>query len=287
VPASFDAARAFVRRDARVVEQRLFAALFEEAPPEGVARALEAYRNEDGGFGHGLEPDKRCPASQPADTALALELLARAGAPADRFLDGACAFLAGVADERGAVPLGLRSVLDYPHAEHWGGDWAYEPSVWATAWAVTWLHAHGAHGDWLERATAVCLDELEREPPGDAHAIRETFRFLEHVPDRERAERIWPSVAAALPAAKWFHADAASDDYGVSPLQLAPTPASPVRGLFADDQVEAHLDRLEADQQPDGGWPIRWEPPSAASHLEWRGIFTVSALATLRAYGRL
>ena len=287
VSASFDAARAFVRRDARVVDQRLFAARFEGASPEGVTRALEAYRNEDGGFGHGLEPDKRCPASQPVDVALALELLAHAGAPAERFLDGACAFLASVADDRGAVPLGLRSVLDYPHAEHWGGDWAYEPSVWATASAATWLYAHGARDSWLDRATAFCLDELEREPPDDAHAMRETFRFLERVPDRERAERIFPAVAAAVPDAKWFIADAASDEYGVSPLPLAPDPAGPVRALFADEQIDAHLDRLESDQQPDGGWPIRWDPPSAASLLEWRGFVTVSAVTTLRAYGRL
>jgi hypothetical protein len=252
-----------------------------------VARALEAYRNEDGGFGHGLEPDKRCPGSQPVDTALALDLLARAGASAARFLDGACAFLAGVADDRGAVPLARRDVLAHPHAEHWAGDWPYEPSVWATASAAGALHAHGARGPWLDRATAFCLDELERELPDDAHAVREALHFLDRVPDRERAERIRPAVGAALATAKWFLADASSDAYGVSPLQVAPTPDSPARALFTDGQLHGHLDRLESDQLADGGWPIRWDPPSAASQLEWRGIFTVAAVATLRAYGRL
>ena len=287
MPASLAAGREFVRREARPVEQRLVAALFEHAPPAGVTRAIEAYRNDDGGFGHGLEPDKRCPASQPVDTSLALSLLARAGASADGILDGACSFLESVADERGAVPMALRSVLDYPHAEHWDGAWPYEPSVWATASAAGWLHALGARHPWLDRATAFSLDTLEREAPDDAHAIREVLVFLDHAPDRERADRIRPSIAAALPAAAHFLADAASDEYGLSPLEYAPTPRSPGRALFSDEQIEAHLDRLESEQQADGGWPIRWDPPSEASRLEWRGDWTVRALATLRAYGRL
>ena len=75
------------------------------------------------------------------------------------------------------------------------------------------------------------------------------------------------------------HADARSDEYGVSMLHFD--------RLFTDDELAPHLDRLEADQQDDGGWPIRFEPPSAASGLEWRGISTVSAVETLRTYGRL
>lgn len=61
----FEAARGFVYKEARLLERRLFATLFEGAPASGVVDALRAYQNDDGGFGHGLEPDKRCPASLP------------------------------------------------------------------------------------------------------------------------------------------------------------------------------------------------------------------------------
>lgn len=285
--ASLAAAREFVYREARPLDQRLFAVLFEGGSANGVVRALEAYRNDDGGFGHGLEPDKRCPASQPVDVAFAFEMLDLAGARPNRLAEDACGFLAGLADERGAVAMALRSVLDYPHADHWGGEWAYEPGVWATSSTAGWLHAFGVHHPWLDRATAFCLDELERRPPDDAHELREALRFLEHVPDRGRANEIRPRVSAALEHASYFLASAASDEYGLSPLEFAPRPESPSRSLFADDQLAQHLDRLERDQQPDGGWPIRWEPPSEASRLEWRGNRTVLAVATLSAYGRL
>jgi hypothetical protein len=76
-------------------------------------------------------------------------------------------------------------------------------------------------------------------------------------------------------------------EYGLSPLTVAPTADSPWRRLFDDDLIEAHLDHLAAAQQPDGGWPITWTPPSEASRLEWRGIVTLQALRTLTSYGRL
>ena len=57
--------------------------------------------------------------------------------------------------------------------------------------------------------------------------------------------------------------------------------------LFSDEVIGAHLDSLQRKQEPDGGWPISWEPPSEASRLEWRGIVTLGALRTLTSYGRL
>jgi hypothetical protein len=50
--------------------------------------------------------------------------------------------------------------------------------------------------------------------------------------------------------------------------------------------IDGHLDRLQRDQQPDGGWAITWEPPGAAATLEYRGVETLRALRVLAAYGR-
>lgn len=51
--------------------------------------------------------------------------------------------------------------------------------------------------------------------------------------------------------------------------------------------IDAHLDRLGRDQQPDGGWPITWTPPGRTSELAWRASETIKALHVLIAYGRL
>ena len=73
----FNAGRDFVRQEARLVERRLFATLFEDADPHGVVDALRGYQNADGGFGHGLEPDKRCPDSLPLDVEVAFDTRSR------------------------------------------------------------------------------------------------------------------------------------------------------------------------------------------------------------------
>ncbi len=79
----FAAGRDFILREGRLLERRLFATCFEGAPATGVVDAVSAFRNDDGGFGHGLEPDVRCPASLPVDVEVAFQALATARA-ADR-----------------------------------------------------------------------------------------------------------------------------------------------------------------------------------------------------------
>src|SRR5258708_32651882 len=74
----FAAARDFILRQSRLLERRLFAPCFEGAQAAGVIDALRGYRNDDGGFGHGLEPDQRCPARLPIDVEIALQALAAA-----------------------------------------------------------------------------------------------------------------------------------------------------------------------------------------------------------------
>lgn len=281
----FDAAREFLAREGRLVERRLFATLFEGAPPGGVVGALRGYQNGDGGFGHGLEPDKRCPASLPADVEVALQAMAAAGAHDEEMVRRACDWLASVAEPSGAVPLAFPVIEAYPRAEHWA-EWTYAPGLFPTAGLVGLLHRLGVDHPWRDAATAYCWSAVADGVPAEAHVIADVLAFLEHVPDRDRARRAVPAVAARLEEASSFRAQADDPSYGVTPLHLAPGPGSPWRELFDDDVVAAHLDRLARDQQPDGGWPLTWEPPGQASVLEWRGIETLRALRVLAAYGR-
>jgi len=94
-------------------------------------------------------------------------------------------------------------------------------------------------------------------------------------------------VAAALPGMTLYQEEPDADAYGLGPLEFAPTPTSLGRSWFDDDLIERHLDHLEQQQRPDGGWSIAWEPPSEASRCDWRGMVTIHALRVLQAYGRL
>jgi hypothetical protein len=281
------AAHTFVEANGRLLDQLVLAARCDGGDPGAVVAALVAYRNDDGGFGHGLEPDKRCPDSQPLDVQVALETLLAAGAIAADVVAGACDFLAGVAAPGGAVPVLLPSIAGHPRAAHWAAADTYPPDLNPTAAIVGAARALGADHPWLDRAEAWCFATLEDDgPPAEAHALLCAARFLEHARDRRRAEALVDVAAAAIPRSPMVQMTPDPDAYGVTPLQFAPRPDSLLRTRFADDVIEAHLDALERQQQPDGGWPIQWDPPSEASRCDWRAVRTVDALAVLAAYGR-
>lgn len=159
------AARTFLDRDGRLIERRLAAVLFDDAPVSGVVDAVRAYRNPDGGFGHGLEPDKRCPASLPIDVERALDILLVAtgdggeDGPGNLDLSGlvedACDWLASVAAPDGAVSLALPVMERYPRAEHWA-DWTYVPGLNPTAGLAGRLHQTGVTHPWLDRRSPRC-----------------------------------------------------------------------------------------------------------------------------------
>ena len=286
----FAAGRDFIRRQGRLLERRLFATCFEGAPAAGVVDAVRGYRNPDGGFGHGLEPDVRCPASLPIDVEVALQALAAAGTTDPPLVLGACDYLARVAAAamaKGAVSPAFPVIEDYPRAAHWT-EWTYQPGLNPTAGLAGLLHQLRADHVWLAEATSYCWEQLTGpDLPTEAHALSEVFVFLAHVPERDRADAVAARVREQLAGASLFRADPDDPGYGLSPLAFAPRADSRWRGLFTDDALAAHLDRLQRDQQADGGWPITWEPPGEAAVLEWRGIVTLDALRTLVSYGRL
>jgi hypothetical protein len=279
-----DAGRRFIQREGRVLEQRLAATLFDGAAAQGVVDAVRAYRNPDGGFGHGLEPDKRVPNSQPLDVEVAFDALAAAGRFDQDLAIGACDFLATIGP---GVACVLPNIAGFPLASHWEEGAFEEPGLNPTSRLVAHLLEHGIDHPWVEAATAYCWAELEGGLPREAHTLDRALHFLAAVSDRERAEKVMADWPEARAEAQWLKTDPTSPDYGVSPLDIIPTPDHRWRWCFEDAVYEGFLDALDAGQQADGGWPIAWEPPGHASPFEWRGLVTLDALVTLRAWRSL
>jgi len=271
----------FLARDARLLERRLFDLHFEDGSPEAVVAALAAFRNPDGGFGHGLEPDLRSPASQPIHVQIALEALREAGVRDADLAVRACTFLESVANAEGALSPALPGASDYPCADHWELDWAVTPAVNPTAAIAGHLHALGVTHPWLDRATSWCLSAIEERTFPSAHTLRAALILV------EGRETLHERVLGQLADAEWFTLEVPVPTYTLTPLHFAPAPDAPARAFFADHVIEAHLDDLIARQQEDGGWPILWEAPGPAAVCEWRGRWTLDALLALRAYGRI
>ncbi|PTX60313.1 hypothetical protein C8P63_10977 [Melghirimyces profundicolus] len=73
----FSKARDFLLTRARPLDRAMFRFEFEQGSAADVLKELESYQNEDGGFGHALEPDFRLPDSSALASTIALQYISR------------------------------------------------------------------------------------------------------------------------------------------------------------------------------------------------------------------
>lgn len=285
-PPDLAKATEFMWSTARLLERHRFAHLFLDGTTQVVLDALRPYQNADGGFGNGLEPDVRGPVSQPVPTWTALCVLDEIGAFGDLMVARACDYLQTITTMEGGVPFVLPSVRAYPRAPWWETEDQPPASLNPTAAIAALLHKHHIEHPWLATATDYCWRKLESLDETSPYEMRAVLPFLDCVPDRERAERIFARVGPKILEQKLVALTPTAQDETHTPLNFAPSPRSLARRLFSDAVIEAHLDALAAAQQEDGGWPFNWLAWNPAAALEWRGIVTIEALVTLRAYGR-
>ncbi|MGB8000445.1 MAG: hypothetical protein WCF60_10220, partial [Anaerobacillus sp.] len=78
---SYEKACSFVDKHARPIDRMYLSYWRGEAQKEDVINELEGYRNEDGGFGHGLEPDFRLNVSSPMATTVAFQYMTKLEVP--------------------------------------------------------------------------------------------------------------------------------------------------------------------------------------------------------------
>src|SRR5215470_12880845 len=266
----FNAAAGFVAANARVLDRRRFQRLFQDGPAAPVRDAVAAYRNEDGGFGHALEPDCRAPGSQPAAAAMALRIMDETDAWDEDLVREACDWLAAVAPAEGGAAFVEATLAGWAHAPWWVPEDGHPASLVATGMLAGTLHARGVRHPWLDGATEVMWNRIGKLGAGQGRAP-EVFG------------RVGPLILEQKLVA--LDPEAPGEVHGV--LDFAPEPDSLARALFDDATVQAHLDHLAQGQKDDGGWTFNWPAWSPAAERDWRGFLTLDALRLLRANGRL
>jgi hypothetical protein len=189
-----------------------------------------------------------------------------------------------ITTEKGGVPYVLPSVDNYPHQPWWNTEPDPPASVNPTAAIAGLLHKHGVQHEWLDGATEFCWREVAKGTEREFHEMLTLLLFLEHAPDRERAESALEAISSHIAGEGLVELDPDAEGYVHKPPDWAPTPDRYIGRLFTDHIMVPHLEALAQRQQEDGGWPITWPPLSPAAEAEWRGWITISALRTLTAY---
>ena len=289
----YNKARDFILTNARMIERRLFHYHFEGGDPKGVYHALYAYRNPDGGFGHGMEPDTASPESQPLFTIMALETLEEVGLlNRELLLNDFIPYFESCLTEKGGIPWMYRPKSSYPCAEHFTTvkEWA---ALSTTAPLIGLLNKYRIDLPWMKKAENFVWKEMDRlqEKHLFCHICTpRRLTFLEHTNDKEKAEKALKDIFQWILADGILKTDSTEEGWGLygkpHSLMYAPQPHHMLSPIFSAAQIEADLEGLIQAQKEDGRWDT-WYGLSEGMKLEWAGIQSLWSLRVLKAYGKI
>jgi hypothetical protein len=285
------AAASFLATHGRVLDRRRFEFLFGGGDRDAVLAAVDAYRNPDGGYGWGLEPDLRAGESQPGGALHALEVFAEVG-PTPRSVE-VCDWLAGVSLPDGGVPFAVPVADPAGCAPFWLDADPHVSSLQSSAFVAGVAHRVAANDSavaqhpWLAAATRYCTDAIAALDTAP-HAIALSFAvgFLDAIHESHAdAAPLLDKLGGFIPADGLVPVAGGSDGETLRPLDFAPLPDRPARKFFSADVIADDLRRLVDAQHDDGGWRVDFSSYSPAAALEWQGYKTVGTLSLLRANG--
>ena len=290
---SFLKARDFILTNARMIERRLFQYHFENDGPEGVYHAIYAYRNSDGGFGHGMEPDTASPESQPLFSIMAVETLDEVGyLNADILLNDFMPYFESITTEKGGIPWMMRPTSDYPCAGHFKTvkEWA---ALSTTAPLLGILEKYKIDISWMQKAEEFVWNEIERiqEKHVFCHlCVPRRLLFLQYTQNKIKATKALENLKRWILADGVLCDDLSDEGWGLygkpHSLYYAPSPTSILHPLFSEQRIDSDLDELIRRQKHDGRWDT-WYGLSEGMKLEWAGIQTLWTLKTLKNYDRI
>lgn len=274
MPINLKAARDFVYANGVLWERALFAYLFQDGVVERLHACLYAYKNHDGGFGHALEHDIRCPESHPLALEFLLGMMSKCGVSAGTLLDGTAEWLESNRESDGSLK-NPTALLDYPHAPWWndGGQTAPDSIVGNLA-------RFGLATDSLLETTALYADahlDDAKIRANDwlfmAYHAYDYYSAVTAIPGYgERWHATMDNIAACAASAK-------PEQY-YELLSYARTSDSPVAAALPDGLLTTMLDHLENSQRDDGGWHDEHGLP------QWYAYTTILVLNGLRLQGR-
>src|SRR5688572_18541020 len=290
-------AASFLTTHGRILDRRRFELVSGNTSAEtraAVLAALDGYRNPDGGYGWGLEPDLRAHGSQPASAQHALAAITDAAPATSPHTVALLDWLQSVTLPDGGLPFALPLGDSSGCAPFWAQADPHASSLQITAAVATQAH-RAARSDknvknhpWFTTATRYCLQAIRdiKEAPF-AYVLLFALQFLDVASDSySEARTLLDRLARFVPPNGALPVVGGAEGETLHLLDFAPEPGRPVRSLVDDRAVADDLDRLESGQQRDGGWAVNFNTYSPAAALEWRGYITVGAVDVLRMNGR-
>ncbi|MDE6926499.1 MAG: hypothetical protein K2P59_14805 [Acetatifactor sp.] len=300
---TFEKAGSFIYRNARPLDFARWQYHFENGSRDAVLKALAAYQNEDGGFGHALEADSFNPDSSPIQTWVATEIL-REVKMTDRtshiiknilrYLDSGADFDPSRKQWLNTVP----SNNEHPGAVWWkyedgkGSSFEYNPTACLAGFAIRYAETDSK----LYRLSCEIAKEAAewfcaKAPFPEMHVTGCFLRLYEYCAEAEvqlfdmgqLLRRLKEQVNCNIcrDTEKW------KTDYCTFPSQFISSKDSP----FYADNVEAaaaECRHIKENQLPDGSFIVPWQWCTEDKEYEvavnwWKSDIIIKKLLYLKA----
>ncbi len=298
---TYEKVRAYVYRHARPLDLFRWRFHFEGGSAEDVLTALSFYPNEDGGFGHAIEPDCWNPGSWPIGTWAAVCILLDVDAPSHHpLVQGVLRYLDSGADFDAAHQQWLNVVPgsnDHPHATWWtygekGSEFKYNPTALLAAFAL--LHAK-RRSPLHNKARQIVRQAVDFLLSGGVNGEQHiTACFLQLRSCLIRAGEPLPSGFDAALCDEMHRAICTDPErwrtgYVCRPSNLLSSPDDPFAADFAA-AIAAECAILPDDLGDDGAWPISWQwwtpyREFTVAECWWKSHLIIERMRFLRGFG--
>ncbi|MCK5793419.1 MAG: hypothetical protein KAH12_01850 [Anaerolineales bacterium] len=275
---SLENARCYIHAQGNLWERALWDYLFDGGSAERVQKVLSGYKNDDGGFGHGLEHDIKAPMSNPLMLEFLLTIMRDTGLPPGSLLEGTPDWVEKIQNDDGSLqnPPGLG---DYPRAQWWGEGQDKPGSI---------------TGNFLKlKICPPVVRQKTRAWAQENHTLESiqsnnwlfmayhSFDYFFNEDDFPGLEDIRESVLKNIYSTALAHADQGEMNKLFPFFQFATGPESFVAREAPEGLVDRLLDHLESSQREDGGWEDEHGLPY------WQPYFSSVVLLALKRFGRI
>lgn len=272
---SIDRARNFVYANGLLWEQALFSYLFDGGSLNRLHECLRCYKNSDGGWGHGLEHDVKCPESHPLALEFLMSISRDTNIPMGNLLDGTLDWVERDRNEDGSL-RNPETLLKYPHAPWWNDGGQTAPD------SITGnLLKNGISSDSLMTSTTRWTrSNLTIEKIQNNEWLFMAYHAFDYYMNLEESLTSKPLKEATIHNIIGCAGKAEQKKYFTF-FQFANSPETEIAQAVPQDLLKKFLDYLESSQREDGGW----DDEHGLKH--WQPYMTTFIVLVLKNYGRL
>lgn len=300
---TFEKARKFMYRSARPIELARWQYHFENGSRDNVLKALAAFQNEDGGFGHGLEADSMNTNSSPITTWNACMILKEIDWQEKEhpIVQGILHYLESGKDfsvEHQQWMNTIPSNNDYPHAIWWGfkdeSDYKYNPTAMLAGFILKFAEKGSPlYEKGLRIAKEAVSWFMEKVPQVDRHETACFVTLYEYMQETnidfadrtalENALKTQVNANITRDTEKW------QTEYVDMPSAFFIVPGS----MFYEDNkaiAAFECEFIQKTQLDDGSFQVNWQwwndyKEFEAAKMIWKGVITLENMRYIRAFG--